>query len=158
MELKNKYQNGKIYIIKSPNTDKVYIGSTTEKYLSRRLAKHIHHTGSNVTAKIIIDAGDAYIELVELFPCNSKYELNKREGEMQKLQLNKVNKYQAGRTALEREKEYRKTEKYKQWSKQYKKEYYEKNKEIINVKSGCPHCNIIIQKKSLKRHINNMHK
>ena len=42
----NKYQNGKIYAIKSPNTEKIYIGSTTQKYLSSRLAQHNGHMKS----------------------------------------------------------------------------------------------------------------
>ena len=35
----NKYQNGKIYTIRHPETDKFYIGSSTQS-LSKRLAKH----------------------------------------------------------------------------------------------------------------------
>jgi hypothetical protein len=36
----NKYQRGKIYKICSPHTEQIYIGSTTEKTLANRLAKH----------------------------------------------------------------------------------------------------------------------
>ena len=35
------YQQSKIYKIVSPNTDKIYIGSTTKQYLSSRMAHHI---------------------------------------------------------------------------------------------------------------------
>ena len=34
------YSNGKIYRIESSKGDKVYIGSTTKKYLSQRRDKH----------------------------------------------------------------------------------------------------------------------
>ena len=42
MSIKNKkdYQNGKIYQITSHCGDKIYIGSTTKKYLSQRMDKH----------------------------------------------------------------------------------------------------------------------
>ena len=36
----NMYSRGKIYKIVSDCTDKIYIGSTCEKYLSNRLAGH----------------------------------------------------------------------------------------------------------------------
>ena len=32
----NKYNNSKIYKIISPNTDKIYIGSSIQKYISNR--------------------------------------------------------------------------------------------------------------------------
>jgi hypothetical protein len=35
------YQEGKIYKIISPLTDKIYVGSTTKKYLSERLCRHL---------------------------------------------------------------------------------------------------------------------
>jgi hypothetical protein len=82
------YQNGKIYTIRSYQTEKYYIGSTAST-LTKRLSGH--KTSSNyTTCKIIIDYGDAYIELLELFPCNSKIELMKREGELQRLYKNDI--------------------------------------------------------------------
>ena len=38
--MENKYQEGKIYKIVCNITGEVYYGSTIEKYLSSRLAKH----------------------------------------------------------------------------------------------------------------------
>jgi hypothetical protein len=94
------YQNGKIYSIRSPNTDKYYIGSTVQS-LSQRFAGH--KKDRNTTATEIIDLGDAYIELLELFSCNSKIELNKREGELQReYKANIVNKMFAHRTPEQR--------------------------------------------------------
>jgi hypothetical protein len=132
----NKYQNGKIYAIKSPNTDKIYIGSTTQKYLSSRLTQH-KCVKSNISSKEIINCGDAYIELIEMYPCNNIMELNKREGEIFNLYNNKVNKTQAGRT-----------------QKECKRIQYIKNSYKIN----CSICNKEIVKHNLKKHITNMHK
>ena len=36
----NKYNNGKIYKIIDNTNDNIYIGSTTEPILSRRMAQH----------------------------------------------------------------------------------------------------------------------
>jgi hypothetical protein len=36
----NKYQHRKIYKIWSPNTEHIYIGSTTESTLAKQMAKH----------------------------------------------------------------------------------------------------------------------
>lgn len=79
----NKFQNGKIYKITSPHTDKCYIGSTTES-LEYRLKRHTwHFKGDGLKGKMssieIIKCGDAKIELIKDFPCNSKRELEQEE-------------------------------------------------------------------------------
>ena len=88
-----EFQNAKIYTIRSFQTDKYYIGSTNQKTLSQRLSKH----GSNyrewlkdkdngyTTSFEILKYDDYYIELLELYPCNLKAELHKREGELIRL-------------------------------------------------------------------------
>ena len=59
----NKYNNGKIYTIRSPNTDKYYIGSTCNTLTNRFMS---HKSPSNkCESKEIIDLGEAYIELLE---------------------------------------------------------------------------------------------
>ena len=81
------YQNGKIYKIWSPQSNMIFIGATTEKMLCKRLAQHKnehkqHLNGKydgNNTSYELISLGDAVIELIELFPCNSKDELLKRQ-------------------------------------------------------------------------------
>jgi hypothetical protein len=93
------YQEGKIYAIRSHLTEKFYLGSTATT-LARRLAGHKNK--NKTTCKIIIDFGDAYIELLELFPCNSKLELLNREGQLQRLLKNDiVNKKIEGQTRQE---------------------------------------------------------
>jgi hypothetical protein len=94
------YKQGKIYTIRSPNTDKYYIGSTTQP-LHKRFYEH-KMMSYETTVNVIFDAGDAYIELMELCSCNSKNELDKREGELQREHKDKmVNKNIAGRTHAE---------------------------------------------------------
>jgi hypothetical protein len=115
------YKQGKIYCIRSYQTEQIYIGSTT-KTLAQRLAKHKSNMKSGNRSVIeILQYEDAYIELIELFPCNSKEELNKKEGEHIRTN-NCVNKQIAGRTL----KEYLETKKEK--IKEYMKEYREKRK------------------------------
>jgi hypothetical protein len=85
----NKYENGKIYTIRSPHTDKYYICSTIAS-----LKKHFYqHKSGLYKSKEIIDAGDAYIELLENFPCKSKNELEKREGELLRQFKNEIVNY-----------------------------------------------------------------
>ena len=94
------YQNSKIYSIRSPNIEDYYIGSTTQ-LLCQRFNDHVKTCKYNTqgsTSKKIIEAGEAYIELIETYPCNSKEELLKREGEIMRLHLdNIVNRCIAGR-------------------------------------------------------------
>ena len=129
-----KYENGKIYSIRSPNTDKIYIGSTCQP-LSKRF--HQHKMGwslkkQRTAALIILDAKDAYIELIENFPCKSREELLKRKDELiteyKTFAVNKI--IVAGRTKkeyLEETMEYNKA----LWKKfeDEKKEYEDRLKE-----------------------------
>ena len=81
-EIINKYQGGKIYKIVCRVTNLVYIGSTTQKYLCNRLKQHVYFFNkkkSNCSSFKVLEGNDYYIELVELFPCNSKDELLVRE-------------------------------------------------------------------------------
>ena len=107
----NMYENGKIYTIRSPHTSKYYIGSTCNP-LSKRF--YNHKSGFNaynknsdfkksyLTSFEVIRYSDAYIELLEVFPCKSKIELTKREGELiREHKDNVVNKVINGRTAKE---------------------------------------------------------
>jgi len=79
-----KYQRGAIYTIRSPNIDKIYIGSTVQS-LSKRLANHWmmyqkyrEGMGRYRASFEILEAGDSYIEMLEVFPCECKRELNDR--------------------------------------------------------------------------------
>ena len=73
------YQQGKIYSIRSVSRpDLIYIGSTTQQ-LSKRMGGHRRKRKYNCSSTIIIDIGDAYIELIQNFPCNSVDELEAQE-------------------------------------------------------------------------------
>ena len=78
----DKYQRGKIYKIISPHDDRIYIGSTTEPTLARRLAGHradykryLAGKHNYVSSFEILQYPEYRIVLVELCPCNSKDEL-----------------------------------------------------------------------------------
>ena len=90
------YQNGKIYALRSHQTEDVYIGSTTQP-LAVRFAGHRAMRGK-CSSLAVLQHPDAYIELVELYPCGTKEELNKREGEIIRF-TSCVNKNIAGRSA-----------------------------------------------------------
>jgi hypothetical protein len=90
------YQQGKIYALRSHQTEDVYIGSTTQP-LALRFAGH-KMMRAKCTSLVMFQYPDVYIELIELCPCNTKEELNKREGEIIRT-TNCVNKNIAGRSA-----------------------------------------------------------
>jgi len=104
-----EFQNGKIYTIRSHQTNKYYIGSTNQKTLSQRLGKHRVNYKLYLTNNInyissfeILQYTDHYIELLELYPCNTKDELHRREGELiRQFKSDLVNINIAGRTSKE---------------------------------------------------------
>lgn len=159
----NKYHNSKIYTIRSPQIDKFYIGSTCNKLCYRFTQHKINNKNNNGTSSFeILQFDDAYIELLENFKCESREELNKREGELIRQYKDQcVNKNIAGRTQKERDdvnkdqkKQYR--ENNKEHFEEYRKQYYEKNKDIIlekqKEKIKCPKCDIEIRKSDILRH------
>lgn len=132
------YQEGKIYKITSPQTNAVYIGSTTKNYLSQRFDGHRRHYRlyqdglyHYVSSFEVLQFEDADIILIELFPCNSKDELRSREQYFITATENCVNLYSAtsGMTRKEYEKSYR--EEHKEELKKSQKEYYENKKDEV---------------------------
>lgn len=112
----NTFKNSKIYkLINDDLPDMVYIGSTT-RALNTRYQEHKHdsenqNTRRHSNAVKLFEKGTPKIELLEEFKCNSKYELETRERwyiENTKC----INTRIPTRT-----------------SKEYRKKYYEKNKE-----------------------------
>lgn len=140
------YTKGKIYSIRSHQTDEVYIGSTISP-LSKRMGQHRekynkwkkgeHHY---FTCFKLLDLGDAYIELVQDCPCENKQQLERREGEIMRITQRCINKQIAGRTWEEYYED--NGDKIRQRVNEYrlnnlevinekKKQYYEENKEKI---------------------------
>ena len=68
---------GTIYMISSPNTDKVYIGSTTMK-LSHRYYRH-KAVSNETRSKIIIDSGNSVITAIDSIEDEDKEELKIKE-------------------------------------------------------------------------------
>jgi hypothetical protein len=120
------FSTGKIYQIKCDDSDDVYIGSTCQKLEDRfsshlsdyaawknAKARHLKYCkkkkkdtpftfkGKSTTSRLIFQQGFARISLVEDFPCNFKYELRRREGEVIQATANTVNVNIAGRTRAE---------------------------------------------------------
>jgi hypothetical protein len=127
------YELSKIYKLESPS-GLIYIGSTCEITLARRLASHKRNYKCYLSGKVKFitsfklfeeDADNVNILLVESFPCNSNDELHAREGHWIK-QYDCVNKRIEGRT----KKQY--CEDNKQQILQQMKQYYENNKETIS--------------------------
>ena len=94
------YKDGKIYMIWSSNTDKVYIGSTTQP-LHKRFHDHKNSIPGVLAAREVLACGEARIELIEDHPCANKAELNAREGQVMRGYDNRVNRCIAGRTPAE---------------------------------------------------------
>ena len=143
-ETNARYQRGKIYCLRSHQTDLVYIGSTVQS-LAKRVGGHraayrkwLKGVFPYVTSFEIIKYDDAYIELVEGYPCNTKAELERREGQVMRDTENCCNRAIAGRTRAEyyqdnKEKIVERVLKYQQENKEKINEcrakYYQANKE-----------------------------
>ena len=118
----NRYEKGQIYKIVDIGQTKMYIGSTTEP-LSKRMERHRSdykqylmnekHYMSSFSLFDEFGIDNCKILWMQNYPCSSKKELERREGEIQKAN-DCVNKNIAGRTL---------------------KEYYEDKKEILQQKS-----------------------
>ena len=137
------YTLAKVYKIEPLNpNDKidVYIGSTCEPTLARRMASHrrdysnwkngkFHYVSS---FKIFEKYGvnNCQIFLIEDYPCNNKDQLRQKEGNYIK-SMPCVNKHIAGRTHRESCKQYRENHKDKI------KQYYENHKEYLQTKYKC---------------------
>ena len=114
------YQLGKIYKIVCNTTGLIYIGSTCEPILARRLAKHrtdykryFDGKSNYITSFKILENNNYEIILIENVICESKDELHKKERfHIESYEC--VNKHIPGRTHTE---------------------YYNENKEIIIEKS-----------------------
>lgn len=81
------YQKSKIYCIRSHQCKYLYIGSTTQS-LALRMAghragykKYLSNNKNFLASFHILKYPDAYIELVEKYPCEDRDELLKHEGE-----------------------------------------------------------------------------
>lgn len=143
------YQNGKIYTLRCKNNNEIYVGSTIQPLYKRFFGHKTNSKNSDCKLYTFVeDWNDWYIELYELYPCNSREELCKREGEVIRLigtlngkregldipvkhseDKSEYNKYYG--------KNYRDMDKVNEWSK----------KEVI-----CDKCGILTHRHHLSRH------
>ena len=130
----NKYQNGKIYTIRcKTDNNLIFVGCTIQS-LAKRWGGHKVDSSKNpniiLYQKINNNWNNWYIELYELYPCNSKEELYKRKGEITRL-IGNLNMVIADRTEEEYNKHYYKenAEKRKEDFRKYYKENTEKLKQ-----------------------------
>ena len=125
------YQKGQIYTIRYRLDDSLlYVGSTSQP-LHKRWQDHKdkhnnikHKEYDYLLYQKIRETNDIknwYIELYEVFPCNNRKELNKKEGEIIRLLNANLNKVIPGRT----QKEYR--EEHKEQISIMKQEWYQNN-------------------------------
>lgn len=164
------YGNSKIYKLCSDKTDKIYIGSTCYKYLSKRFSNHKwdenrYKQGKRkyqLTSSQLLCYDDCRIEIIEVFPCSCKEELHKRERYyIEKYKSQCVNKFIPTRTHAEYYIDN------KQRLNQINKNNYEKNKETIKAQKSqvCTcECGLTYTRthkarhKKTKKHINLMAK
>jgi len=140
---------GRIYAIKSHQTDDVYIGSTVNTLGQRLIGhksdykKYLKGMYAYVSSFEIIQHDDAFIELLEEVNVEDRKELYKIEGKYIK-DMDCVNKRIAGRSVKdwyqenkEKMKEYNKEYRNdnKEYYKEYHKEYRNENKEKMKEKS-----------------------
>jgi len=155
------YQQSKIYQIVCLTTGECYIGSTTQATLAQRLSGHCAHfkawkngNPNFVSSFTIIERGNYRIELIESFPCESRDQLNAREG-FHIRNMVCVNKIIIGRTYQEwneanKEVIRKKDKAYYQANKESycekAKAYYQANKEVIREKQKAyrEKCNAVV--------------
>ena len=129
----NNYYRSKIYKIVCNITGKIYVGSTTEPTLARRLVGHKSHYNSYLTGKRgyitsieILKNENYYIELICNINCTSKDELNAIEGNYIR-NINCVNRCVAGRTQKQYEDEH--AVEIKKYEKKYREEHAVESKQ-----------------------------
>jgi len=137
------YSKAKIYKIVCNISGLVYVGSTCEPTLARRLAKHVgcykswkKETYHFVTSFKVIEGGNYDIVLLEEVKCETKDQLYARERYYIE-SLDCVNKIIPTRTQKESTKLYR--EEHQEYFKKYSKKYREEHNDELKAKKnlGC---------------------
>ena len=179
---------GRIYVVKSPNTNMVYVGSTTLS-LKERFDSHLSDwrtkdSKSCSTSRLIIDEGDAYIDLLEEVQVESVRELAKFEQQwLDKIPntVNRIRAYISEKEKKDKQKIYHEThkkehlqsfkkyyethrEKVLKQQKIYQETHREKRNDKVREKIRCEVCDCFINKSGksqhehTKKHIHNLEK
>jgi hypothetical protein len=148
------YSKGKIYAIKTYQSEECYIGSTTLS-LTARFGEHrrIHryyNTGNGKdnqrfpTSFYMFKYDDLYIELIEEFPCINKEQLTSREYQIIRSNPHCINKQKGIANDWK--------DRNPELHKQRQKEYEEKRKSYRTEKILCD-CGASVQRKGMSTHI-----
>jgi hypothetical protein len=133
------YSNGKIYkVFHVSNSNEIYVGSTAEKLLSRRMSHH--KSQIDLSDKLHCrmretDWKDWRIELIESFSCKNKDELRMKEqywiNEIKPF-YNSMRAFSTNEEILQQTKKYRQENRKKilQQTKKYRQEHKEEIKQI----------------------------
>ena len=146
--MENKYRNGKIYRIDIG--EDFYIGSTCKKYLCQRKGGHVESLRDGDPMRLYVKMRELGLDftmveltLVKDFPCDTKQELFREEGRIQRELNPTLNDRIAGRTEAEYYQDNK--EEFKEKARQYHQDHreqqnekcrerYHKNKEERNKK------------------------
>jgi predicted GIY-YIG superfamily endonuclease len=76
-----KYENARVYYIKNLDTNKYYIGSTTQKYLSKRIHQHYCNSKSNpnCTSREVFETDNYFYGVIYDCACNNIDDLRSLE-------------------------------------------------------------------------------
>ena len=139
------YSLSKIYRIKSPSCDAVYVGATTQKYLSTRMKSHRASYKNWFNGKdnwcysyLLLGFGDATIELIEEYPCNSKDQLAKREALIMNQTPNCVNRNTPGLNLIEAVQKWQRTHREEYLA--YQKHYNTHKRKVAPISNGLADC------------------
>ena len=80
----NKFKNTKIYVIENSVTDKIYIGSTTQRILIDRVYRHCSDACNGLNSRLYKHTRDIgqfefKIILLEEYSCETEFEMRCRE-------------------------------------------------------------------------------
>jgi len=151
----------KIYKITSENSNDCYVGSTTQRWVCDRFSTHNtqyrrYCKGLDklwVSSFEILKHGDCKITVLE--------ETDDKSREcfwIENLKAVNTKKLKFGKKGNpEKKKEYGKTQKVKDYQKQYRETKREELNKKQNEKIKCPHCEKMYGKTNLKRHIQRKH-
>ncbi len=152
------FNNGKIYKITNDYNNDIYVGSTCDTLVKcfscHRCKINCKRDGHRPLYTLMKEIGvDRFrIELIEDFPCEDKYQLRQKEGfwirELGTLNKTIENRSRAEYVAVNREK-------ILEYSKQYSKQNYAENKEILLEKlkeTITCECGCVVNKSHLQRH------
>lgn len=168
------YKQSKIYCVKSPTINKIYVGSTTKRLLCMRWGCHKYdyrkwlETKNNrhyISVFEVMKNNDAFIELIKEYPCSSKEELEQEETKCVLECKNAVNQQRPRRTSKQwrednkeiikkkkKEYYYKNHERWLKYHIEYGKKNKERKKEYDSKRVLCVACNKLYNRSSLNKH------